>query len=320
MLAPIRTTNTIYSNPAELQARNGDRPPKYSHHDQHNGPKPEYKEKDPYPIPKYRQKDPNRKHPAQRPKDKFWGSNPPRSLDAVELLARALEDDEFLAAREPSNLRWYDARSFDEAELEARDFDEMEWLEARTGDRPPPYHPFDPVNGPTPPYSRKDPNPPPKYHKKDPNRKKSWQFWKKGKRSVDEFEELEARTNGRGSPSPPPYLRHDPWQGPKPPYTKKDPYPPPKYSKKDPKEKKPWQFWKKGSKRSIDELEELEARTHDELPPYSPHDPINGEKPKYAKKDPNPPPRYHKKDPKNKKPWQVWKGKREVGEGMEDWE
>ena len=56
------------------------------------------------------------------------------------------------------------------------------------------------------------------------------------------------------------------------------------------------------------------------LPPYSPNDPINDEKPKYAKKDPNPPPRDHKKDPKNKKPWQVWRGKQEVGGSMEDWE
>ena len=44
----------------------------------------------------------------------------PRSLEDVELLVRALEDDALLAAREPADLRWFDARAFDEAELEAR--------------------------------------------------------------------------------------------------------------------------------------------------------------------------------------------------------
>ena len=232
----------------------------------------------------------------------------PRSLEDVELLVRALEDDALLAAREPANLRWFDARTFDEAELEARAFDEMEWLEARNNDNPPPYHPFDPVNGPTPPYSRHDPNPPPKYHKKDPNRKKSWQFWKKGKRSVGEVAALEARNRD----DPPPYTPHDPHNGPKPKYSVKDPNPPPKYHKKDPKDKKPWQVWK--GRRSVDEFEELEARNRDDPPPYSPHDPHNGPKPKYSVKDPNPPPKYHKKDPKDKKPWQVWKGRRSVDE------
>ena len=29
---------------------------------------------------------------------------------------------------------------------------------------------------------------------------------------------------------------------------------------------------------------------------------------------------FTEKDPKDKKPWQVWKGRRSVDEGMEDWE
>ncbi|KZT73475.1 hypothetical protein DAEQUDRAFT_721530 [Daedalea quercina L-15889] len=62
----------------------------------------------------------------------------------------------------------------------------------------------------------------------------------------------------------------------------------------------------------------LEARTQpgDEPPKYSysVHDPINGAKPKYTAKDPNPPPKYSKKDPQKK--W--WKPKGSSKRAFED--
>lgn len=90
-----------------------------------------------------------------------------RSLDDIELLVRALEYDDLLAARDAANLRWFDARGFDE--LEAR-------TPPRTTTPPgaaPAYSRHDPINGEKPSYMRTDPNPPPKYKKHDPLKKKS---------------------------------------------------------------------------------------------------------------------------------------------------
>ena len=149
-----------------------DNPPSYEKHDPQNGEKPEYQRKDPHPIPKYRQKDPHKVHPEQKPKgSKFW-ANPPRSLEDVELLVRALED------------------------LDVRSLTDDIWLEARTHDDPPPYSKDDPQNGKKPEYQRKDPHPIPKYRQKDPHKvhpeqkPKGSKFWAVPPRSL---EELDAR-------------------------------------------------------------------------------------------------------------------------------
>ena len=50
--------------------------------------------------------------------------------------------------------------------------------------------------------------------------------------------------------------------------------------------------------RSYDDIEAaLFARNNDDPPHYHKNDPINGKKPKYTVKDPNPPPKYRQKDP-----------------------
>ena len=50
--------------------------------------------------------------------------------------------------------------------------------------------------------------------------------------------------------------------------------------------------------RSYDDIEAaLFARNNDDPPHYHKNDPINGKKPKYTAKDPNPPPKYRQKDP-----------------------
>ncbi|KAH9924534.1 uncharacterized protein B0H18DRAFT_1011588 [Fomitopsis serialis] len=43
------------------------------------------------------------------------------------------------------------------------------------------------------------------------------------------------------------------------------------------------------------DVEEVMARS--DPPHYHKNDPINGKKPKYSEKDPNPPPKYRQKDP-----------------------
>ena len=278
-------------------------PPQYQRHDPQNGKKPDYSRKDPHPIPKYRQKDPHKVHPEQQPKgSKFW-TNPPRSLDDVELLVRALED------------------------LDVRSLGDDLWLEARAGEDPPPYSKHDPQNGKKPDYSRKDPHPIPKYRQKDPHKvhpeqqPKGSKFWTNPPRSLDleEREIEEAWLEARAGEDPPPYSKHDPQNGKKPEYQRKDPHPIPKYRQKDPHKVHPEQQ-PKGSKfwtnppRSLDleerEIEEawLEARAGEDPPPYSKHDPQNGKKPEYQRKDPHPIPKYRQKDPHKVHPEQQPKG------------
>lgn len=96
----------------------------------------------------------------------FWPRAPPappRSLDELE-------------AREPSSVHWWEAR-------------------APMPSDPPRYSKHDPINGPKPSYSQKDPNPPPKYRQKDPHKPKQpakgSKFWQTPPRSLEEAEFLE---------------------------------------------------------------------------------------------------------------------------------
>jgi len=124
-------------------------PPHYHKNDPNNGKKPKYSEKDPNPPPKYRQKDPYK--PNREPKPKPGPSRRTRELAEVDdLWAREVDED--LWARDELEEMW------------ARD---VEVVMARNRD-PPRYHKDDPLKGPKPKYSVKDPNPPPKYREKDP--------------------------------------------------------------------------------------------------------------------------------------------------------
>lgn len=79
---------------------------------------------------------------------------------------RSLEHTEQLAVRDAVHLRWFDARGFDEVELDARMWHGPGMRGRRTPPPPPSYAIHDPVNGAKPSYTPADPNPP-KYRKQD---------------------------------------------------------------------------------------------------------------------------------------------------------
>ncbi|KAI0733852.1 hypothetical protein C8Q72DRAFT_881038 [Fomitopsis betulina] len=139
-------------------------------------------------------------------------------------------------------------------------------------DEPPRYHRNDPNNGKKPPYTPKDPNPPPKYRQKDPNVPNRDKLERNGgpsrghgngRRELDALEELLARESLYGREFD---LEDSLW------------------AREDMED-----LWAR-------EVEEVLARA-DEPPRYHRNDPINGKKPPYTPKDPNPPPKYRQKDP-----------------------
>ncbi|TFY52677.1 hypothetical protein EVJ58_g9882 [Rhodofomes roseus] len=137
----------------EARAPMPSEPPSYSKLDPINGAKPGYSQKDPH-------------KPKQKPKgSKFW-QTPPRSLDELEELE----------AREPSSVRWWEAR-------------------APMPSDPPRYSKHDPINGPKTGYSQKDPAPIPKYRQKDPHKPpqppKGSKFWQTPPRSLNDVEMME---------------------------------------------------------------------------------------------------------------------------------
>ena len=120
-------------------------------------------------------------------------------------------------------------------------------------------------------------------------------------RDFDVEAALFARTGGD---NPPHYHKNDPINGKKPKYSEKDPNPPPKYRQKDPHKPNAQKLERNGgpSRSHGNGRRDLEsaiyARTGGDNPPhYHKNDPINGKKPKYSEKDPNPPPKYRQKDP-----------------------
>ncbi|KAH9924565.1 uncharacterized protein B0H18DRAFT_955455 [Fomitopsis serialis] len=218
-----------------------------------------------------------------------------------------------------------EARAYDAevADLLARsDFDEATSLLARAvtdvlGARedPPRYHKNDPINGKKPAYSAKDPNPPPKSSGGSSNGPRR-------PRELAEVDDLWARDveEVMAREDPPPYRKHDSINGRKPAYSAKDPNPPPKYRQHNPhvpdreSKHRPSGGSSNGPRRprelaevddlwAREELEDMWARDVEEVmaredpPRYHKNDPINGKKPAYSAKDPNPPPKYRQHNP-----------------------
>ena len=131
---------------------------------------------------------------------------------------------------------------------------------------------------------------------------------------------------------PAPYS--DPDNGKKPAYKWKDSHPIPKYRINDPHKAHPNQqseALKQGRKRELNMIElfvraleemdarglgedlglPLEARHNGDPPKYSKHDPLNGKKPSYKRKDPYPIPKYRINDPYKARPEQQSKASKQ---------
>ena len=116
------------------------------------------------------------------------------------------------------------------------------------------------------------------------------------------YDDIEAALFARNNDDPPHYHKNDPINGKKPKYTAKDPNPPPKYRQKDPNVPNREKLERNGGSsrghgNGRRDLSDVYSRNNEDPPHYHKNDPINGKKPKYTAKDPNPPPKYRQKDP-----------------------